>query len=304
MVKKSVMSLVLMGVLGVGFVGAETLATVTFPAPQDTPTKGKHHRKHKEAPAKPEVVDITESDFDPIKQRNPNFDFDKLKPEQKQALLEQAINNLLIEREAKKEKLDETAEFAKRMEAYKKQLLVETWAKRQAEVIGKEEIPEAKLKQYYEANKAQFVQQEAHARHILVKTEADAKRVISELNKVPKNKVEQEFIGIANKESIDPNTKNTKNGGDLGKFQKNQMAPEFSNAVFSLKPGGYTRTPVKTEYGYHVIYLISKNEPKTPTFEQAKQTIAGIIKEHKFQEYVKGELEKLRKHVQIHMAKE
>ncbi|WP_221280403.1 peptidylprolyl isomerase [Helicobacter gastrocanis] len=304
MVKRSVMSLVLMGVLGVGFVGAKTLATVTFPAPQDTPTKGKHHRRHKEAPAKPEVVDITESDFNVIKQRNPNFDFDKLKPEQKEALLEQAINNLLIEREAKKEKLDETPEFAKRMEAYKKQLLVETWAKNKAEVIGKEDIPEAKLKQYYEANKAQFVQQEAHARHILVKTEAEAKRVISELNKVPKNKVEQEFISIANKESIDPNTKNSKNGGDLGKFQKNQMAPEFSNAVFALRPGSYTKTPVKTKFGYHVIYLTSKNEPKTPTFEQAKQTIIGILKEHQFQEYVKGELEKLRKHVEINIAKD
>ncbi|GMB91910.1 peptidylprolyl isomerase [Helicobacter ailurogastricus] len=304
MVKKSVMSLVLVGVLGAGFVGAKTLATVTFPAPQDAPTKGKHHRKHKQVAAKPEVVDITESDFEVIKQRNPNFDFDKLKPEQKEALLEQAINNLLIEREAKKEKLDETPDFAQRMASYKKQLLVETWAKHQAEAIGKEEIPEAKLKEYYKANKAQFVQQEAHARHILVKTEAEAKRVISELNKVPKARVEKEFIDIANRESIDPNTKNTKNGGDLGKFQKNQMAPEFSNAVFGLNPGAYTKVPVKTEFGYHVIYLASKNEPKTLTFEQARQTIIGILKEHQFQEYVKGELEKLRKHVQIQIAKD
>ncbi|BDQ26784.1 peptidylprolyl isomerase [Helicobacter heilmannii] len=304
MVKKSVMSLVVMGFLGVGLVGAKTLATVTFPAPQDTPTKGKHHRKHKQVAAKPEVVNITESNFDVLKQRSPNFDFDKLKPEQKEALIEQAINNLLIEREARREKLDETPEFAKMVESYKKQLLVETWAKHQAEVIGKEDIPEAKLKQYYEANKAQFVQQEAHARHILVKTEAEAKRVISELNKVPKARVEKEFIDIANRESIDPNTKNSKNGGDLGKFQKNQMAPEFSNAVFVLKPGTYTKTPVKTEYGYHVIYLISKNEPKTPSYEKARQTIIGILKEHQFQEYVKGELEKLRKHVQINISKD
>ncbi|WP_121021121.1 peptidylprolyl isomerase [Helicobacter vulpis] len=291
MVKKSVLSVVLAGVLGVGMVEATTLATVTFPGTQT----GKKSKKT----SQPEVVDITESDFDVIKQRNPNFDFTKLKKDQQMGLLEQAINNLLIEREAKKEHLEDTPEFKHTMESYKKQLLVEIWAKRKAEVIGKEEIPEAQLKKYYEANKSKFVQQEAQARHILVKTEADAKRVISELNKVPKNKLEHEFIKIANRDSIDPNTKNTKNGGDLGKFQKNQMAPEFSDAVFSLRPGTYTKKPVKTEFGYHVIYLMKKNQPVTPTYAQAKQTIIGILKEHQFQEYVKGELDKLRKQVKI-----
>ncbi|WP_281743757.1 peptidylprolyl isomerase [Helicobacter suis] len=302
MVKKSFMGLVLTGILSVGIVGAKTLATVTFPDTQVNKKKGRHGRHSR--PEKPDVVSITENDFDVIKQRNPNFDFNKLKPEQKKVLLEQAINNLLIEREAKKEKLDDTAEFAKRMAGYKKQLLVEIWAKHQAEAIGKEDIPEDQLRKYYQDNKAQFVQQEAKARHILVKTEADAKRVISELNKTPKIRIEKEFIDIANRESIDPNTKNSKNGGDLGKFQKNQMTPEFSNAVFALKPGSYTKTPVKTEFGYHVIYLMSKNEPKTPTFEQARQTIIGILKEHQFQEYVKGELEKLRKNVRINIVQD
>ncbi|GMB92323.1 Putative peptidyl-prolyl cis-trans isomerase PpiC [Helicobacter bizzozeronii] len=303
MIKKGVLSLALVGFFGVGVVGAKTtgqteqaekpLATITFPSAH-TGKKG-----HKNRHSKPEVVDITTDDFAVIKRRNPNFDFDKLKPEQKEALLEQAINNLLIEKEARKEGLEHTEEFKNSMASYQKQLLVEIWAKHQAESIGREQIPESELKKYYNENKAQFIQQEAHARHILLKTAADAKRVISELNKVPKNKVEQEFISIANKESNDPNTKNAKNGGDLGKFQKNQMAPEFSNAVFALRPGSYTRTPVKTEFGYHVIYLISKNEPKTPTYEQAKQTIIGILKEHEFQEHVKAELEKLRKQVQI-----
>ncbi|WP_104695827.1 peptidylprolyl isomerase [Helicobacter salomonis] len=291
MVKRSVLSVVLASVLGVGMVGATTLATVTFP---DTQTSKKSKKS-----SQPDVVSITENDFDVIKQRNPNFDFDKLKEEQKRGLLEQAINNLLIEREAKKENLEDSEEFRHSMASYKKQLLVEIWAKRKAEAIGKEEIPESRLKEYYEANKSKFVQQEAQARHILVKTEADAKRVISELNKVPKNKLEHEFIKIANRDSIDPNTKNTKNGGDLGKFQKNQMAPEFSNAVFALRPGTYTKKPVKTEFGYHIIYLIKKNEPITPTYAQAKQTIIGILKEHQFQEYVKNELDKLRKRVKI-----
>ncbi|WP_104749380.1 peptidylprolyl isomerase [Helicobacter cynogastricus] len=281
MVKKGV---ILASLLGFSVLGAATLATVTFSG-----KKG----------GKSEVVDITESDFDVLKQRNPNFNFNNLQEKQKMVLLDQAISNLLIEREAKKENLEDSPEFKNSLASYKKQLLVEVWVKHRAEAIGKEQIPEDQLKQYYDTNKDKFVQQEAQARHILVKTEADARRIISELNKVPKTKVEKEFIKIANRDSIDPNTKNTKNGGDLGKFQKSQMTPEFSKAVFELRPGTYTKTPVKTEFGYHVIYLMHKSQPITPTFEQAKQSIIGILKEQQFQEYVKGELEKLRKQVVV-----
>lgn len=272
--KKSIVSIILAGSLCVGFLGAKTLATV-------------------------DGVNITEKDFDVIKQRVPNFNFDTLKPDQKKALLEQAINNVLIEKQAKKEKLEDSPDYKAALENFKKQLLVETWAKKQAEAIGKTKIPEAELKKYYDDNKQQFVQQEAQARHILVKTEDEAKKIISELNKTPKAKVEAKFIELANKDSIDPNTKNTQNGGDLGTFQKNQMVPEFSKAAFDLKPGTYTKTPVKTEFGYHIIYLIKKNDPVTYTFDQAKQTIEGMLKEKKFQADMKQKVDELRKKAKI-----
>lgn len=272
--KKSIVSIVLAGSLCVGFLGAKTLATV-------------------------DGVNITEKDFDVIKQRVPNFNFDTLKPDQKKALLEQAVNNILIEKQAKKDKLEDTPDYKTALDTFKKQLLVEIWAKKQAEVIGKTKIPEAELKKYYDDNKQQFVQQEAQARHILVKTEDEAKKIISELNKTPKAKVEAKFIELANKDSIDPNTKNTQNGGDLGTFQKNQMVPEFSKAAFELKPGTYTKTPVKTEFGYHIIYLIKKNDPVTYTFDQAKETIEGMLKEKKFQADMKQKIDDLRKKAKI-----
>lgn len=272
--KKSIVSIVLAGSLCVGFLGAKTLATV-------------------------DGVNITEKDFDVIKQRVPNFNFDTLKPDQKKALLEQAVNNILIEKQAKKDKLEDTPDYKTALDAFKKQLLVEIWAKKQAEVIGKTKIPEAELKKYYDDNKQRFVQQEAQARHILVKTEDEAKKIISELNKTPKAKVEAKFIELANKDSIDPNTKKTQNGGDLGTFQKNQMVPEFSKAAFELKPGTYTKTPVKTEFGYHIIYLIKKNDPVTYTFDQAKATIEGMLKEEKFQADMKQKIDDLRKKAKI-----
>lgn len=272
--KKIVVGMVLAGAFLTSFIGAKTLASV-------------------------DGVLITEKDFDIIKQRVPNFNFDQLNDEQKKALLDQAINNILIEKQAKKEKLENTVDYKEALEAFKKQVLVEIWAKKQAEVVGKSTIPEADLKKYYDENTSQFVQQEAQARHILVKNEDEAKKVIAELNKMPKAKVESKFIELANKDSIDPNTKNTQNGGDLGTFQKNQMVPEFSKVAFELKPGTYTKTPVKTEFGYHIIYMIKKNDPVTYSFEQSKQAIEANFKERKFQADMKQKIEDLRKKAKI-----
>ncbi len=290
--KKNILNLALVGALSVSFLGAK-------------PSHNANNAK-KTAEAQGSVLatvdgkPITKSDFDMIKQRNPNFDFDKLKEKEKEALIEQAIRTVLVENEAKTERLDSTPEFKAMMEAVKKQALVEFWAKKQAEEVKKLKIPEKEMQDFYNTNKDQiFVTQEAHARHILVKSEDEAKRIISEIDKQPKTKREAKFIELANRDTIDPNSKNAQNGGDLGKFQKNQMAPDFSKAAFALTPGNYTKTPVKTEFGYHVIYLISKGEPVTYTYEQAKPTIEGMLQEKRFQERMNQKIEQLRKQAKI-----
>ncbi len=290
--KKNILSLALVGALSVSFLMAK-------------PAHNANNAK-KTAEAQGSVLatvdgkPITKSDFDMIKQRNPNFDFDKLKEKEKEALIEQAIRTVLVENEAKTERLDSTPEFKAMMEAVKKQALVEFWAKKQAEEVKKLKIPEKEMQDFYNTNKDQiFVTQEAHARHILVKSEDEAKRIISEIDKQPKTKREAKFIELANRDTIDPNSKNAQNGGDLGKFQKNQMAPDFSKAAFALTPGNYTKTPVKTEFGYHVIYLISKGEPVTYTYEQAKPTIEGMLQEKRFQERMNQKIEQLRKQAKI-----
>ncbi len=290
--KKNILNLALVGALSASFLMAK-------------PAHNANNAK-KTAEAQGSVLatvdgkPITKSDFDMIKQRNPNFDFDKLKEKEKEALIEQAIRTVLVENEAKTERLDSTPEFKAMMEAVKKQALVEFWAKKQAEEVKKLKIPEKEMQDFYNTNKDQiFVTQEAHARHILVKSEDEAKRIISEIDKQPKTKREAKFIELANRDTIDPNSKNAQNGGDLGKFQKNQMAPDFSKAAFALTPGNYTKTPVKTEFGYHVIYLISKGEPVTYTYEQAKPTIEGMLQEKRFQERMNQKIEQLRKQAKI-----
>lgn len=242
---------------------------------------------------------ITEKDFDILKQQAPNFDFDKLTAEQKTGLINQKINEILIEKAAKKDKLEDTKDFKEALENIKKQLLVNAWQHAVVEEAKKVQIPEQDLKKFYDENPAQFVQQEGQARHILVKTKEEAEKIIAELNKAPKSKIEQKFMELANKNTIDPSAQKAQNGGDLGTFQRNQMVPEFGDAVFALTPGTYTKAPVKTEYGYHVIYLIKKGESKKISFAEAKQNIENMFKERKFQEMIQQKIQDLRSNAKI-----
>ena len=244
-------------------------------------------------------VVITEKDFDMLKQQMPNFDFDKLNQEQKTGLINQKINEILIEKAAKSEKIEDSKEYKEALKNIKKQLLVNGWQQKIAKEVNQIKIPESDLKKFYDDNPNQFVQQEGQARHILVKSQDEAEKIIADLNKAPKTKIEARFIELANKNTIDPNAKKAQNGGDLGTFQRNQMVPEFAKAVFELKPGTYTKTPVKTDYGYHVIYLIKKNEPKQVSFEEAKQGIENMFKEQKFQEAIQQKIQTLRNNAKI-----
>ena len=86
---------------------------------------------------------------------------------------------------------------------------------------------------------------EIRARHILVATEAEARRIIAEL------KAGGDFAAIAKAKSADPGSAGK--GGDLGYFTKGQMVPEFEAAAFALRPGEFTEQPVKTQFGWHII---------------------------------------------------
>jgi len=108
------------------------------------------------------------------------------------------------------------------------------------------------------------------ARHILVKTQAEAESIIDQLNHGAS------FTALAQKYSTDMGS--TKNGGELGWFTQDEMVPAFASAAFALKPGQYTKTPVQTQFGWHVIFCEGKRNGPTPTLsdvqEQIRQTLA------------------------------
>jgi peptidyl-prolyl cis-trans isomerase C len=102
------------------------------------------------------------------------------------------------------------------------------------------------------------------ARHILVKTQAQAEAIIDQLNKGA------DFATLATKDSIDPGAKN---GGELGWFSQDEMVPAFAQAAFALSPGQYTKTPVQTQFGWHVILCEGKRQAPSPSFDSVKDQI-------------------------------
>jgi peptidyl-prolyl cis-trans isomerase C len=106
--------------------------------------------------------------------------------------------------------------------------------------------------------------EQVDARHILVKTQAEAQSIIDQLNKGA------DFATLATKYSIDPGAKN---GGELGWFSQSEMVPAFANAAFALQPGQYTKTPVQTQFGWHVILCEGKRTAPPPSFNDVKDQI-------------------------------
>jgi peptidyl-prolyl cis-trans isomerase C len=113
-------------------------------------------------------------------------------------------------------------------------------------------------------------EEEVHARHILVDSEAKAKDIIAQLAAGAK------FEDLAKKFG-DPKDAATQNGGDLGYFKKGDMLPEFSDVAFKLKKGEYTTTPVHTKYGWHVIQVLDTRVSSPPSYESVHDQIAQAV---------------------------
>jgi len=175
-------------------------------------------------------------------------------------LIEQMIARQLIAQEAEKRKLHETEEYTLRKNFYRLRALQEIYLKQVIEAT----ITEAALKKTYEEGLAKIEpEKEIHARHILVKTEDEAKAIWKDLEGG------KDFVEMAKEKSIGPS--NVK-GGDLGYFSKDQMVPAFAKVAFSLKAGGLSK-PVKTRFGWHLIKVEDVREKPVPTFESLRDSM-------------------------------
>ena len=133
------------------------------------------------------------------------------------------------------------------------QVIQDFWLQRE---IAKRITPDKMQQRYQEKLKSMPAEEEVHARHILVATEAEAKDLLAELKKgTPIDK-------LAKEKSTDKAS--GAEGGDLGWFKRTDMVKEFSDAAFALKKGELSETPVKTQFGYHVIKVEDRRQAPPP----------------------------------------
>lgn len=172
--------------------------------------------------------------------------------------LEQVINNRVISEKAKSSQLEADPEVEKMFTQAKGQIIRNVFVERQVTA----EVSQKKLLKEYEALLTQLEDvQETHARHILVDSEEKAKEVVGKLDGGAK------FEDLVNEYSTGPSKES---GGDLGYFAKNEMVPEFGDAAFALDVGNYTKNPIKTQFGWHIIKVEDRRKRPEPKFEDVK----------------------------------
>jgi peptidyl-prolyl cis-trans isomerase C len=180
-------------------------------------------------------------------------------------IVDEIINEKLIDAAAAKADVQKTPEFQQRLEASKAQLVKQMYLESYLKNKVDDKAVKAEYEKFKKDNKGK---EEVHARHILLKTEDEAKQVIKDLNDGAK------FEDLAKERSTDPSAKN---GGDIGYFAKDELIPAFSDAAFKLKPGTYTKEPVKSQFGYHVIYVIDKRERVVPDLKTVEAAIRNKL---------------------------
>lgn len=197
-------------------------------------------------------------------------------PELKKAVREELIRRQLLVQEAKKAGLDKKPDVAAQAETAREALFIRAYVQ---DYVKKNPISDDQLKAEYDKIKTRLGSTEYNANHILVASEDEAKTIIENLKKGAK------FSELA-KQSIDPGSKD--NGGNLGWASAGNFVKPFSDALTGLTKGKYTETPVKTEFGYHVILLDDTRPLNAPAFEELKPRLLQQAQSQQITKMVDG----------------
>ena len=180
-------------------------------------------------------------------------------------LLERIVDGMLVTEAGRKDRLDQDPDVQLRLKRYEDRVIQEAYLNRAIKQAETEDRLKARYQTYV---KEKAGHEEVHARHILVKTEAEAKSVIAELDKGA------DFAVLAKKYSTDPAAAS---GGDLGYFGHDDMVKDFADTAFALPAGQYSKTPVKTEFGWHVIKVEDHRVSTPPSFEEAQEELRQLV---------------------------
>lgn len=194
----------------------------------------------------------------------------QLPPNFEQQAKDEVITREILMQEAAKRSLDASDDYKNQMELARQSVLIRALM---ADEQKKSAASDAEVKAEYDKFVKENGGKEYKARHILVEKEDAAKAIIASLKKGGK------FEEIAKKQSKDPGS--GANGGDLDWAGAASYVKEFSDAMVALKKGGLTDTPVKSQFGYHIIRLDDVRDAKLPEFDQVKPQIKQQLEQQK-----------------------
>lgn len=200
---------------------------------------------------------------------------DELRPK----ILDRLIDQVVMYEAAKKDGVTKSAEFKQKMQDMERGVA----STMLAEKVLAEKITDESVKAHYESIKDKFAQNKVKARHILVEDAQTAEKLIKQLE------AGADFSKLAQANSTGPSAGN---GGDLGWFNAGEMVPEFSKAAFALKKGEFTKAPVETQFGFHVILVEDKNDGEVIPFEQVQQIVRQDLTKTSLEAFIDAERKK------------
>lgn len=192
-------------------------------------------------------------------------------------IIEKLITSEVIDQEAQKTGIDKQPDFLIKEDLMRRELRVNAYLE---DYIRKNPIDDKALQSEYDTLKAQTSGKEYKASHILVKTEDEAKSIIDQLSRGA------DFGKLAQEKSLDPGSR--ENGGDLGWFSPAAVVKPFSDEVVKLGKGSYTTTPVRTEFGWHVIRLEDSRDTQPPSFDAVKNEIHNNLQRQQLDKLING----------------
>ena len=200
----------------------------------------------------------------------------EISDEDREAIRDNLVRIEVIAQQAEKDGLTKDPEIASRMELSRLNLLQQAAAQKYL----KDRTPtENELRAEFDAQIASTAMVEYHARHIQVSGPDVGQKIITRLDKG------EDFGALAKSVSADKAT--ASKGGDLGWFGPSPETQPFTAVLQQLKKGEYTKTPVQTPYGWHVIQLLGTRDLPLPPFDapQVQEQLKSIVLRKKFQAY-------------------
>lgn len=197
-------------------------------------------------------------------------------PELRTAVRDELVRREVVSQAAKKERIDKQPEIIAQIELSKQAILIRAYVQNH---LKKNPTAESEIQAEYDRLKASSTDKEYKSRHILVETEETAKEIITKLT------AGEKFETLAT-QSKDPGSKDK--GGDLDWSQTKDFVKPFGDALTTLEKGKYTATPVKSEFGWHVIQLEDVRTAEPPPYEHVKAQLAQHLQQQKIEALING----------------